>query len=403
MKKILSFIFVFIAVLTLAACAPKETPEEVNEKQFKDYLQANDALTVEEFDAMFAESEFPELPADLFTNINVENLFIETYGDTNSDYYIWQNASKVYFAPTIIDTTVDNGPYYVDLAELEAAYDEAMKESATSSLKPSEMIDAILAEMMASPEAQVTLNLETLLGAFTFKFEDFERVELGKYALKNSVLFDKIAKLSGGMITAADLEAQIASSGYSLNFYTYFDGSRINGFEFKLSMSQGGISMSMGIKLMLLFNNEQFNGISLEANIPGSGEIKLSIKVEDEKLKLDAMITGYDYTDEGMPMQITISANITISKDNITVSITQGNNELLYANLNLVLAQKEGKYTFGLNGNFRFAFDTEQTGMVTITSGSSVTIPSEVKALETTAENLLNKFNVNDDLVVPAQ
>ena len=388
MKKLLSFIFVFIALLTLASCG--ETPEQKNEKQFKEYLQANDAMTVDEFDALFVQDESVVMPEDLFTNLTVENIRIDVAGAGMPSYYIWQNKNKVYFAPSV--TTDTSGPVYIDLAELEAAYDQSRGES---TLKPSEMIDAVLEGMNSDPTAQVTLNLETILGALSFKFEDFEMVEVGKYALKNSALCEKIASLSGGVITSAELEAQLASSGYTLNFYTYFNGSIINGFEFNLSMTQGGVSMSMGFKLMLLFNKDQFSGISLEANIPGTMDIKLSIKLENESLLIVADITTYEANEQGIPMPINISASITITKENISLSVLQDKNELLFANINLVLTESTGKYTFGLNGAIRYAMSAENTGSFTITSGSSVSIPTEVKALETSATNLMSQNNNN--------
>ena len=50
---------------------------------------------------------------------------------------------------------------------------------------------------------------------------------------------------------------------------------------------------------------------------------------------------------------------------------------------------------FGLNGAIRYAMSAENTGSFTITSGSSVSIPTEVKALETSATNLMSQNNNN--------
>ena len=96
MKKFLSILLSLVAILALAACGATETPEEKNEKQFKEYLAANDALTVEEFDALVTESEALEVPTDLFTNIKVDNIhlygsYVTSEGSTDIEAYLWQN------------------------------------------------------------------------------------------------------------------------------------------------------------------------------------------------------------------------------------------------------------------------------------------------------------------------
>ena len=147
--------------------------------------------------------------------------------------------------------------------------------------------------------------------------------------------------------------------------------------------------------LVLLFNAEQFSGITLEANIPGTFDINLSIKLEEESLKVSANVTSYENNEQGIPMPISITANIIFSKDNISISVKNGANELLFANVNLVLTESAGKYTFGLNGTIRSAMSAENTGSLTITSGSSVSIPSDIKALESTAVNIMSLGNNN--------
>lgn len=292
---------------------------------------------------------------------------------------------------------------YLDLATLEEAYDQAREEMGDSTMKPSEMIDAYLEEMMATADVQITLDLETILGAATFKFEDFEQVESGKYALKNSALFEKIATISGGVITSADLEAQLTEAGYTINLYTYFDGTHINGFEASFKMTQGGMSMTMGLKIMLSFEGDVLNGYSVEANIPGAGEYEFSVSVKDEVISLNAEITAYEYSEDGMPTPVVMTINGTISQNNITLVVKQGNVEFLNCNINIVDTKLNDIHTFGINGTVKVVNDVvdgfNNTINMTITSGNSVTIPENVKALEATATNALESMGSGDIIV----
>ena len=120
MKKILSFILVFTAVFTLLGCNLDQTS---NEKAFKEYLQANKALTVEELDALVTDSEVADMPVDLFTNLKLENIFIDgNYKVENqleeTDIYLWQNESKIYLASKPQNYEAEAVAYYFDLSAL---------------------------------------------------------------------------------------------------------------------------------------------------------------------------------------------------------------------------------------------------------------------------------------------
>lgn len=409
MRKILTILLVLISMLTLAACG--ETPEQKNEKQFKEFLAANDALTVEEFDALATQGDV-ELPADLFTNADIAKLHIEAVmgeDDPNSSYesviseniYVWQNESKVYLAN--ISSENATMAYYLDLAELELLYDQAKEEvPGLENVKPSEMIDGYLEEIMASSEVEIDLDLETILSIASFKFEDFNHIEEGKYQLKNSALFNKIALLSNGEIKAADLEKQLSDAGYSLNLYTYFDGKHINGYEFSLSMTESGLTMSMGMKLMLSFDGDNLNGYSLKANIPGTGEIELSVNLNSDAISFDAKISSYNADDESgsiIPMVITFEGRV--SNENITIKAKQNNVELLNCNINFNNEKLGDVNSLSLSGSL-VVKDTTGASLlnINITSGDSVTIPNEVKALESSASNLLESMGSNEIIVL---
>ena len=173
MKKILSFILVFTAVFTLLGCNLDQTS---NEKAFKEYLQANKALTVEELDALVTDSEVADMPVDLFTNLKLENIFIDgNYKVENqleeTDIYLWQNESKIYLASK--PQNYEAEAYYFDLSALEVLYDEARKESQSEDMKPSEMIDLYLDEVIASTAMPLDIDLETILGVVSLNFDDF--------------------------------------------------------------------------------------------------------------------------------------------------------------------------------------------------------------------------------------
>lgn len=411
MKKILSILFTLVLFLSLAACAggsnktPEETPEEKSERAFSEYMAANDGMTVEEFDEAFAEASNVEMPADLFTTLKLENISVDATATTqdgtqNVNLFAWQTENKIYLAAKE-ETTID--AFYIDLDALEVLYDEN-KGNVETELKPSEAIDQAIAQALEEQGVTATINLETILGALTFKAEDFDLVEVGKFALKNEALFGKIATVSGGMITAADLQAQLAESGMSLNLYIYFDNNHVTGYELSLVMAQEGMTMTMSAKISLTYNEDVITGIGIDLAMPGTTVDFDMNSTEDAvsfSLNLSSMADGNI---------MVISATATISEDNIKVNIKQGTQVLFDCNLNLDYQKVNNVHTFGVNGTLSFNAPYEsETGTtympvnLVIKSGSNAVIPADVKAEEANAEDLMeiiaNSGSGNDDYI----
>ena len=214
-------------------------------------------------------------------------------------------------------------------------------------------------------------------------------VELGKYAIKEDVIIEKLAKIMTEEVSVSELKELLKSSGYSLNAYLYFDGEHINGFESVIAISQSGITLKMGFKLMLNYVDGVINGITIEANVPMSFEIKAEFKNEDNAFKFDIDILTYQTSEDFAGGSINVKGSISNSK--IELLCTSNNVELVNFNLNIAVTDSK----ICLSGTVKIVNDIVDNKYnymtMNITSGSQVVIPNNVKALESTATNVLEQ------------
>lgn len=392
MKKILSFILVFTAVFTLLGCNLDQTS---NEKAFKEYLQANKALTVEELDALVTDSEVADMPVDLFTNLKLENIFIDgNYKVKNqleeTDIYLWQNESKIYLASKPQNYEAEAVAYYFDLSALEVLYDEARKESQSEDMKPSEMIDLYLDEVIASTAMPLDIDLETILGVVSLNFDDFTSKDTGEYVLKNEVLFEKIAILSGMPDGGTELEKQFEEMGIDFSFTLYFDGKNLTGYV--LNIFSEIENQSINFKINLLYEDVTLIGYSIVIDLAEEGKLELSVKFIDETLTLDAKITSNNVT---LPSSLSIS----ISKNKFFISMKENDIEELKCDLELINNKLGDITSFGIKGSIKVVDSTDgiiySALDINITSGDAVIIPDYIKELESIALNGIDELSQN--------
>lgn len=390
MKKILSFILVFTAVFTLLGCNLDQTS---NEKAFKEYLQANKALTVEELDALVTDSEVADMPVDLFTNLKLENIFIDgNYKVENqleeTDIYLWQNESKIYLASKPQNYEAEAVAYYFDLSALEVLYDEARKESQSEDMKPSEMIDLYLDEVIASTAMPLDIDLETILGVVSLNFDDFTSKDTGEYVLKNEVLFEKIAILSGMPDGGTELEKQFEEMGIDFSFTLYFDGKNLTGYV--LNIFSEIENQSINFKINLLYEDVTLIGYSIVIDLAEEGKLELSVKFIDETLTLDAKITSNNVT---LPSSLSIS----ISKNKFFISMKENDIEELKCDLELINNKLGDITSFGIKGSIKVVDSTDgiiySALDINIISGDAVIIPDYIKELESIALNGIDELS----------
>lgn len=250
-------------------------------------------------------------------------------------------------------------------------------------MKPSEIIDSMLEESLA--ESGIDLDLEKLLEIINVTYDDFEMVELGKYSIKEDVLIEKLAKIMTEEVSTSELKELIKASGYKFSVYVYFDGEHINGFESSIKVAQSGLTLTMGFKFMLNYVNGVINGISIEANIPMSADIKAEFKNEEGEFKFDINVLAYQTTEGLGSGNITVKGAISSSK--LELVCTSNNVELINCKLNVATTDSK----INLSGTVKIVNDIVDNKYnyitMNITSGSQVNIPSNVKALESTAIN----------------
>lgn len=372
MKKFLSFILSFVVLFALTSCFGDIKEEELkkNQEEFNTYLETYKTPTVADIDAMVTSDEMPELPTDFFSNIALKNLSatgtIKSAGvSQNISLYVWQNEGKLFVSPQ------DEVVGYIDLVELEAAYDQSRQETDFSSVKPSEMIDATLAQ------SEVPFTLEELLKIISFESKDFTIVEKGKFCLKNDVILAKLNAFFGEEISKEDFDEVFEY----INVFVYFDGTKINGYEFDSKAVEDGESQIINFKITLGYAEEVINSINVSFKMDESQSLELSMSVIDEVFAVKVSLNA-----EGQKMNVDLSLSDSTLKAKVIM------NEITLADINLTFSDTkvENKHTFAISGSIMIIDPTSgDSTSLNIKSGNDVAIPSELKALESSAQNLL--------------
>lgn len=417
MKKLLTLLLTMVAVFALVSCGGDDNEEE-KRMTFEDYLAQNDAMTVEEFDEEFTPEEKVEIPADLPSNLSLYNTHIDIKQDNldeesedNSAYmYLWQNSKKLHIYG---DAEGDIINYYLDLSEVEVMYDDAISsdefKEASKYLdkKPSELANELL-DLLEEEIGLVgvDLSLEKVFTTLDFKYEDFTEINSEKYQLNNSALYAKASSLTNGLIPVEQFEAMVTQSQITYNIYVLFDGYHVTGIELDLASPLMEIEGTVTLKVGFGYAEDKLNSLSIEANVPDVSNIICRISYSDETISVYAKTAvTYSYNDEKQTETQEITASY--GKNNIKVITKQNDLELANIDLTIVDQRIDDTHLFTINGklkgsNCSYAEDgslqINSTMTITITSGNSVVIPAEIKALESQSINAL----ASNDQVEPA-
>lgn len=380
MKKILSFILCFVVLFALAGCLGDNDAElKASETAFNSYLADNKMITVEEIDAIVTENEMPEIPTDFFSNIALKNLSATgkvktSNGEENVSLYVWQNGGKIFVSPA------SDQVGYIDLVEMESAYDEVRQNSDDlTGMKPSEIIDSLLSDPSLEGQLGTINNLESILSLLSFKNTDFMIVEVGKFSLKLEVLFEKMATITGTNVE--QVKAAFEQSGSDLNIYIYFDGKNITGYELVYKNTE--VETTMIFKLSFTYNEDVINGLTFSYQAD-ENILSFNLKVENKTL-----IVKLNVSAEGDNMV----AEASIANDKLIALVKFNDQTIVDIDLTFADLKVDNKHSFSLSGHFTMVIDQVDdqfnTLELNIQSGNDVVIPAELVALEETATNLL--------------
>ena len=386
MKKITYILMTLIIVVVLAGCLGNDEKDAA----FKKCLDETKPLNAETIDSMFTENAPIEMPNDVFSPVVIDNtkISIES-GETKNEVYVWQEDSKIYVNAPSYDSTTSTETtesLYLDLAQLEAMYDEYVAQASLSeNVKPSELYEKMIQEHSTDLGLEGTIlesrSLDELLEIFNYKYSDFKKVEDGKYAVKNEVLYAKLLKWIAQDITVEQFIEMLTESNVEMNLYAYFDGTSINAYEVVIKNTSEGETVEIKAKLSFLYNEEELNGIKVELNLSGQ-LVSLEIKVVESSLVAELIVD--------VPSIQKMVISLKVSSESLEFSIE--NNDVIICNVDLEygIVQEQNKTKIYLSGSINYEGDT-----VTITQGSDIVIPSERLATKDTATNLLEAASVN--------
>ena len=377
MKKITFILLVLISILPLFACNNKD------DAAFKKCLDETKPINAATIDNLFAESTNTQLPDNLFSTLLIDNIKMDIKeDDVSGEIYVWQEQSRIYLTQrSQEESTMESN--YLDLAELEAMYDEAKNNQAALPTKPSELYETIVKEYGNAEGSESSIfakrTLDELLEIFNYKYEDFNKVEEGKYVVKDEVLYSKILKWSVEEMTVEQFIELLTQSKSEFKLYAYFDGTRITAYEVVIKNTEEEVTQEIKLKLSFLYNETDFIGLKIEANIKeniDTTEISFEIKVFEESLIVNLEVN--------VPNIQKITVNLTLSNGSLALTII--NNEIVLFDINLKcnITKDQHNTKISLSGSAVFG----EVSM-TITSGSNVVIPNDVKANKDKATNIL--------------
>ena len=385
MKKITYVLIMLIMFAALVAC--NDNAGTANDAAFKKYLEETKPLNSATLDSLVEENADLQLPADLFGPIVIDNtkISIET-SEVEFDVYAWQEAEKIYInAPTNeADMTITESRY-LDLSQLETMYDEAISQlSQLDADKPSELYEKVISEygydlgLAGTPLEKRTLD--ELLDVFNYKYTDFRKVEEGKYAVKDEVLFAKILKWSYEEITVEQFIQMLTESQMQFNLYAYFDGKHISAYEVVAKETDGDEVLEVKIKLSFLYNEDECYGIKVDGNF-GEYDVTLEIKVVEESLVAQLVVD--------VPSVQKVVIDLKLSSNSLEFSIVNNDETMCDVDLQYGITQTENSTKLYLSGSIVY-----DEFAITITNGSEVVIPSDRLATKDAALNLLESVSV---------
>ena len=442
MKKFLSILFTMMLFLSLVACnlgdnsgendnnVDEEQTNDIisseNEEAFKEFLAANKLMTMEELDKAYAEMVADvEYPEDMFVG---KNLLVPTKAEVNlpfdedvrhADFYLYQKENMIYLAGIPEGFEDESFSTYLDLAYLEEVYDEG-KGSMPTDMKLSEIIEGLMEE---SGEMEIDLDVyDQLVSTFTLKGDDFTAVENGKFQLKNEVLFEKLAVISGGEMTAKDFETELKEEKADISIFVYYSDNQFKGFEVKYTQEVEEILMTASFKLGLVYSGEELSGISIDILVTDQLEAKIIVNGNDDEVSFDVEIvmSGYSkikylskISEKGLELslvmteiydetEMTSSIDLVITENSIDLSCKSNGVEEIALNLDVTKTKIGDTTAISLDGSFTYTshstsstpdgyFESSEKNTVTfeLKSGSDVVIPESAIALEDEAQDLI--------------
>lgn len=374
MRKIFTLMLIVFSIVMLTACDSEKRQNKKLEENFEAYMSESKGLTRADIDSLMSGSN--DLSQVLSTDVKVANTKVRLNSLMSSQYdeiYVWQTNNKIYAAPYNSIGGNTKYPSYVNLEELTAmigANDLSSNVSLSDALE--EAISMALIE--AGVPSSYHFDIDEFLKLTSFEFKDFTHNGNGEFQLDNDVLYKKIEKLTDGGITASDIKELLNESDMSFKIFAYFDGEKINSYKIEFSGAGMKVSLELGLP--------DENTIEINVSMSSMGnKVSLKLKLSDNEISMSMSTEQYVIEAD---QTVSMKMDFVINEDKMTAKIVQNDMELLNAEI-----------SYSVNNNV-LAFsgsvvvtDGGQTMNISITSGSSVTIPQICRSNEAYGQNAL--------------
>ena len=363
MRKIKFLLMLLVMAFCLASC---DAVTSLFGDDLEKSLKNSKPLSMETLDGLVKE---PLLKEDMF-DIGIANTkaTVKENGQQYMELYAWQEKDVVYLGASSEDQT---NVLYLDLGDLQDTYEEAIEELGLEyDMKPSEIYEIIMEEYSKELGLQGSvldgLDIDKVLDVVNYEYEDFEKVEDGKYKLNNEALYAKlIATDLLEDMDEDDLVEALEDAEVELEIYVYCDGKHITDYE----IIAEGEDESIEAKITFLYEKDDFIGIAVDFE---AGEAALTLKMTsvENDFNVEFVMETSESDMEGK-LQIT---------DKIIVGELEVDGETLFeVELEYSIEDK----VYSVSGDISISY-------VDIKIETDASIPSDVKSAADKAENLLN-------------
>ena len=375
MRKFALFLILILTVILLVACDNKS---DSNGNVLSQFIKDSKSINLDTIDNLIAENFNILTIEELVSTAVIDNTKVTINAEeVESDVYIWQEERKVYWnLPTSEsdDTIITK---YLDLAQASIMMDE--NQASDYKMKSSEFLGIILHECgyeFSFEDINFSkISISELMDFFINKTSELLKTEDGKYIFDEEVLYEKLQKLLQRQISIEQFIEFLRQTNLKFNVNAYYDGERINAYEFVIGATIDGAREEFKVKTSFVHSEEKFVGFKIDISI-SSHKYSFGIKVVDGNLVVDYMFDA--------PESKNMIMNFHLSEEKINFTMTKNDLVLYNVDLEYNVKQEEELTQISLSGSIIL-----ESKEIVVLNGTEVIIPDDIMASKDNAINIL--------------
>ena len=375
MKKFALFLILILTVISLVACDNKS---DSNGNVLSQFIKDSKSINLDTIDNLIAENFNILTIEELVSTAVIDNTKVTINAEeVESDVYIWQEERKVYWnLPTSEsdDTIITK---YLDLAQASIMMDE--NQASDYKMKSSEFLGIILHECgyeFSFEDINFSkISISELMDFFINKTSELLKTEDGKYIFDEEVLYEKLQKLLQRQISIEQFIEFLRQTNLKFNVNAYYDGERINAYEFVIGATIDGVREEFKVKTSFVHSEEKFVGFKIDISI-SSHKYSFGIKVVDGNLVVDYMFDA--------PESKNMLMNFHLTEEKINFTMIKNDLVLYNVDLEYNVKQEEELTQISLSGSIIL-----ESKEIVVLNGTEVIIPDDIMASKDNAINIL--------------